>query len=192
MREFTFEQKMEAARDVVKNIEPHVPLRPSTYELMAEAWAGGEETYAVSNQYAINLRCELTMAGELAIVTLQKAEEMLGLIDPQNRREDKAIVIFTPDEIQAKLDRNLAAGLRELAAAIEAGQIDGKLIDCQGNGLWSARSNDTRAHLMLRVDLAAPIRQVLEGESREEFERDRMGRTGEDNTRKLKGDSDVG
>lgn len=68
-------------------------------------------------------------------------------------------IFFTPDEIQAAMDRNLAAGLRQLADAIEAGAIDGKCIDCTGNGFTP--KNDERAHLMLRIDLAAPIRQTL-------------------------------
>jgi hypothetical protein len=84
MSQFTFEQKMEAAREVVKNIEPHAPLRPSTYEMIAESWAGGEETFCVSNQYVIGLRCELTKAGELAILALQKAEALATLMSETN------------------------------------------------------------------------------------------------------------
>lgn len=130
---------------------------------------------------------------------------------PPTRKET---IVFMPDEIQTALDRNLASGLRQLADAIEAGQIDGKCIDCNGNGFTGG--NDLRAHLMLRIDLAAPIRQTLpnpfltvdalnekpqpdeayanqtflEGESREEFERDRMGQTGEDNARKMFGEKE--
>jgi hypothetical protein len=102
----------------------------------------------------------------------------------------REIVVFMPDEIQTALDRNLANGLRQLAAALEAGTIEGRCIDCKGHGF--ASNNDPRAHLLLRIDLAAPvIQKFLAGESREEFERDRMGQTGEDNARKLKGGSDV-
>lgn len=97
--------------------------------------------------------------------------------------------VFTPDEIQAAMDKNLAAGLRQLADALEAGAIDGKCIDCIGHGLGP--KNDDRAHLMLRIDLAAPVRQTFpEGESREEFERDRMGQTGADNARKMFGEKE--
>lgn len=120
---------------------------------------------------------------------------------PMRRRE---IVIFTPDEIQAAMDKNLASGLRQLAEAIEAGTIDGRCIDCQGNGFTGPKV-DARAHLMLRIDLAAPILQTMnlggygihtvkdappEGESREEFERDRMGQTGYDNARKMFGEKE--
>jgi hypothetical protein len=99
---------------------------------------------------------------------------------------------FMPDEIQTAMDRDLAAALRELADAIEAGRIDARCIDCKGNGFTA--KHDTRAHVTLRLDLAAPIKQfvhtrqdLLQGESREEFERDRMGQTGEDNARKMFG-----
>lgn len=69
------------------------------------------------------------------------------------------MVVFTPDEIQAAMDKNLAAGLRQLADAIEVGTIDGKCIDCQGHGFGP--KDDARAHVLLRIDLAAPIRQAL-------------------------------
>lgn len=98
-------------------------------------------------------------------------------------RLDKArkssFVYFTPDEIQSAMDKNLATGLRQLADALDAGAIEGKCIDCKGHGFGP--KDDSRAHLLLRIDLAAPIKQVfLEGESRQEFERDRIGQTGEE------------
>ena len=97
------------------------------------------------------------------------------------------IVVFMPDEIEATMDRNLAHGLRQLADAIEAGTIEGRCIDCKGHGFTAI--HDPRAHLLLRIDLAAPvIKTVLQGESRDEFERDRMGQTGADNARKMFGD----
>jgi hypothetical protein len=98
----------------------------------------------------------------------------------------REIAVFMPDEIEASLDRNLPNGLRQLADALEAGTIEGRCIDCRGHGFTP--KDDPRAHLLLRIDLAAPVMRVLEGESREEFERDRMGQTGEDNARKMFGD----
>lgn len=113
-------------------------------------------------------------------------EQMRDSIEKFSKFAKPEKIFFTPDEIQAAMDRNLAAALRQLADAIEAGMIDGKCLDCNGHGFSS--KSDQRAHVMLRIDLAAPIRQtVLEGESREEFERDRMGQTGEDNARKMFG-----
>lgn len=69
----------------------------------------------------------------------------------------RSITVFTPDDIQAALDKNLAAGLRQIADAIDSGTMEGKLLDCHGHGLGA--KNDDRAHVLLRVDLAAPIRQ---------------------------------
>lgn len=100
-----------------------------------------------------------------SIVAEFAPEEIAALreMKPPNVRLEpmsSELVIFTPDEIQAALDKNLAAGLRQLADAIEAGTIDGRCIDCQGNGFTGPKV-DARAHLMLRIDLAAPIRQTL-------------------------------
>lgn len=64
------------------------------------------------------------------------------------------MAVFDPGEIQALLDRDLAAGLRALADAIERGDVDGRLIDAQGVG---GRANDARAHVMVRLDIAAPV-----------------------------------
>jgi hypothetical protein len=162
--------------------------------MVAEGWAGGEVTYSVSNQYAMWLLATLIFDGDkvAALARMHQIdrptiESALAIMrGPTPRRE---IVIFTPDEIQAALDKNLAAGLRQLADAIERGAIDGKVLDCKANGFTA--KGDERAHVMLRIDLAAPIRQTfLEGESREEFERDRMGQTGEDNARKMFGEKE--
>jgi hypothetical protein len=191
MREFTHEERLIAARGAAMNTSEAASLRPSTIEMIAEAWAGGELTYAVSNQYAITLACLAFRATSLAADAAGVAEDVMTSAKKivELQQTTPAISIFTPDEIQAALDKNLAAGLRQLADAIEASAIDGKVIDCRGNGFTGPKV-DARAHLLLRIDLAAPIRQVLEGESREEFERDRMGQTGEDNARKMFGDKE--
>jgi hypothetical protein len=108
----------------------------------------------------------------------------------KNETTRKEIVVFMPDEIEAAMDKNLAAGLRQLADALDAGTIEGRCIDCKGHGFTA--NHDPRAHVLLRIDLAAHVRTTsfLEGESREEFERDRMGQTGEDNARKMFGDKE--
>lgn len=190
MREFTHEERLIAARGAAMNTFEASSLRPTTIEMIAEAWADGELTYTVSNQYAITLACLAWRATNLAGSAAETAEGVLDSVKKiaELQPTTPSTVIFTPGEITAAMDRNLPAALRELADAIEAGKIDGKLIDCNGNGFTA--KNDTRAHLLLRIDLAAEIRRDhLEGESREEFERDRMGQTGEDNARKMFGGS---
>jgi hypothetical protein len=193
MREFTHEERLAAASAVAAHAPAAHLLRPETHRMVAESWAQGEVLYVISNQFAIQLQCELNDARKALteIVEMKRIDRAItnATLDivafPMRRRT----VVFTPDEIQAAMDKNLAAGLRQLADEIDAGRIDGKCIDCNGNGFTGG--NDVRAHLMLRIDLAAPIRQTFpEGESREEFERDRMGQTGEDNARKMFGDKD--
>lgn len=180
MREFTHEERKAAARAVFETMTDNTngnttrtvkaaSLRDSTIDLIAESWAQGEVVYCTSNQGAMNLLLELIEVRKALgeIVEMKRIERGITeatldiLAFPMRRRE---IVWFTPDEIQAKLDKNLAAGLRQLADAIDGGAIDGKLIDCRGNG-FTAKGDD-RAHVLLRVDLAAAIRQTrLEGEN---------------------------
>jgi hypothetical protein len=197
MREFTRAERFAAAKVAAMNTDNAASLRPGTVDMIAEAWANGENTYSVSCQFAIEQLLKLMEYSQLALVGLEKTEKLMelakqklqeGLEIIRQKSSEKTIVVFTPDEIQAALDKNLATGLRQLADAIEGGAIDGKVIDCQGNG-FTAKGDD-RAHVMLRIDLAAEIRKVLEGESREEFERDRMGQTGEDNARKMFGEKE--
>jgi hypothetical protein len=146
MREFTHKERLTAASAVVAQTPASHLLRESTHRLMAEAWAQGEVVYVVSNQYAIQLQCELNLARKVAL------DIMAFPMRP------KEIVWFTPDEIQTAMDKNLAAGLRQLADALDAGAIDGRCIDCQGHG---GPLHDDRAHLLLRIDLAAPIKQAI-------------------------------
>ena len=70
---------------------------------------------------------------------------------------DREIVTFDPDNIRIALERNLPEGLRALADAIEAKQIDGRLTSIQGNGFVHWR--DTRAHLKVVLDIAAEVFQ---------------------------------
>lgn len=111
-------------------------------------------------QYGVGLSHEAINAlGELEKMRQIErgiTEATLDILTFPKRRHE--IVWFTPDEIQASLDKNLAAGLRQLADAIEGGAIDGKVLDCRGNGLTA--KGDDRAHVLLRIDLAAPIRQT--------------------------------
>lgn len=67
----------------------------------------------------------------------------------------REITLFDPDSIQRELDRNLAAGLRMIAEALDCGMLDGRCIDAQGHGFSSA--NDIRVHILVRIDLAAPV-----------------------------------
>ncbi len=100
--------------------------------------------------------------GKGSFARLQEAVQETAKL--QSQRWNMTSAFFTPDEIQSSMYRNLAAGLRQLADAIEGGTIDGKFLDCKGHGFGP--KNDDRAHLLLRVDLAAPIRQIrLEGEN---------------------------
>jgi hypothetical protein len=65
--------------------------------------------------------------------------------------------VFDPEEIAVQLGRNLPHGLRMIADAVEAKQIDGRLLHCGGYGL-SLGSRDTRAHILVKLDLAAEPR----------------------------------
>lgn len=69
---------------------------------------------------------------------------------------------FDPDEIRAVCHTNLAAGLRAIADALDAGELTGTLYGVTGNGFVSWR--DTRAHVILSVDLAAEVFRWQAGE----------------------------
>lgn len=62
---------------------------------------------------------------------------------------------FDPSTIQTALDRDLPNGLRMLADALEAKQIDGWLISAQGRA--GAGPHDTRAHVLVKINLAAQV-----------------------------------
>lgn len=75
------------------------------------------------------------------------------------------ITTFDPTSIQTACDRNLATGLRMVADALDAGLMDGKCISVRGHGFTP--SHDQRAHVMLKVDLAAPVftrREMFSGD----------------------------
>lgn len=69
---------------------------------------------------------------------------------------------FDPHSIQAALDRDLPGGLRAIADALEAGDICGKFISAMGHGFTSC--HDTRAHVLVKIDLAAEVFQYKSGE----------------------------
>jgi hypothetical protein len=68
--------------------------------------------------------------------------------------------IFEPDEIAVQLGRSVSAGLRVIADAIDAGQMDARVLQCAANGL-SADWRDTRAHVLVKLDLASEIRKPI-------------------------------
>jgi hypothetical protein len=79
MREFTREERKTAALAVAHKTDAAARLRSSTVDMIAEAWTGGELTYCVSNQYAIQLLCELTEARkEIYNLKLKHAEKGHG------------------------------------------------------------------------------------------------------------------
>ena len=66
--------------------------------------------------------------------------------------------LFMPDTITAALQANLAAGLRALADALDAGELDGRFFNAvPGAG---GRSDD-RLHLRIVFDVAAPVVRTL-------------------------------
>lgn len=70
------------------------------------------------------------------------------------------LTVFDADEIQTQLDRDLAAGLRMLADALDQGQIEGRLIRAQGvAGAWI----DPRAHVLVSIDIAAQVLTLRKG-----------------------------
>lgn len=66
--------------------------------------------------------------------------------------------LFVPDAISAALRDNLAAGLRELADALDARDLDGKLISAVPG---AGGRYDDRLHLRVLLDIAGPVVQAL-------------------------------
>lgn len=63
MREFTKEERLAAASAVLAQSGFMTPLREETRLMVVQSWGElGELSYCVSNQYAIQLQCELTEA----------------------------------------------------------------------------------------------------------------------------------
>jgi len=73
------------------------------------------------------------------------------------------IVVWEPTEIELALKQDLATGLRKIADEIEAGRMEGKFWKMQGNGMTPRY--DQRAHMLVTIDIAAPLRQQLETET---------------------------
>lgn len=123
MIEFTHEERVAAAAAVAAHTTASHLLREETRKMVAEAWASGEVSYCVSNQYAIQLQLELNAARKAQIAEMKRIEQ--GITN--------AVLDYT------------------------------------------------------RLPLHPPGMPLEEGESREEFERDRMGQTGADNAKKMFG-----
>ena len=74
----------------------------------------------------------------------------------------KEVATFDPDEIRNVCRQNLAQGLRAIADALDAGELEGKLLEVRGNGFVSWR--DTRAHVVVAIDLAAQVFEWRDGQ----------------------------
>lgn len=62
--------------------------------------------------------------------------------------------VFDPDSMREALGRDLPNGLRALADAIEAKDIEGQLCSVKGTALFQ-HWRDTRMHIHVTLDLAA-------------------------------------
>ena len=62
--------------------------------------------------------------------------------------------VFDPDSIRAALEIDLPNGLRALADAIEAKEIDGQVNSVKANAL-TQHWRDTRMHIFVTLDVAA-------------------------------------
>ena len=65
--------------------------------------------------------------------------------------------MWEPTEIELALKQDLATALRKLADDIETGRMEGKFWKMQGNGMTPRY--DQRAHMLVTIDLAAPLRR---------------------------------
>jgi hypothetical protein len=68
---------------------------------------------------------------------------------------------FDPGEIESQLRKDVVGGLRMIATAIENGQMDAQVLQCAANGM-NANWRDTRAHMLVTLDLAAEIRTPID------------------------------
>ena len=66
--------------------------------------------------------------------------------------------LFVPDTISDALRSDLATGLRAIADALDADQLDGKFVSA--NAAAGGRYDD-RLHLRIVLDVAAPIIQSI-------------------------------
>lgn len=78
---------------------------------------------------------------------------------------DVGLGFFDPDRLEEQLSRDLPNTLRALAAGIDAGVIEGRLMN------WSAGGGaDDRVHMRVTLGLAASVRQSLPVEGLEAVE----------------------
>ncbi len=63
---------------------------------------------------------------------------------------------FDPERLAMQLRINTAQALRMIADALDDGQMDVQLVGCIPHGM-SRNWRDQRAHLMVKLDLAAQI-----------------------------------
>lgn len=71
------------------------------------------------------------------------------------------LAVFDMERLEVELHRDLAGSLRRIAEAIEAGELDGRVLQCRANGFLGGRG-DQRAHVLVKLDLAAEIRRPVE------------------------------
>jgi hypothetical protein len=85
-----------------------------------------------------------------------------GIVQSGRELQARSVVraVFDPDRLQVELERNLPAALRGLAAAIETGQMSGKLSGFTPYG-FAVDRHDERVHLIVKLHLAAEIRKQL-------------------------------
>ena len=70
----------------------------------------------------------------------------------------KAVFDIEQVEIQAASD--MPGFLRMLANSIEAGEIDARVLHCSPHGMGGL--HDQRAHVLVKLDLAAEIRKTVQ------------------------------
>ncbi len=66
--------------------------------------------------------------------------------------------LFVPDTISDSLRVNLASGLRALADALDAQELDGKFVSA---GAVAGGRYDDRMHLRILLDVAAPVIRMI-------------------------------
>lgn len=75
--------------------------------------------------------------------------------------QPKPRAVFDADRLQVELERDLPKSLRDLADAIEAGQMSGKMVGFTPWG-FDVDCRDDRIHLLVKLHLAAEIRKSIE------------------------------
>ena len=70
--------------------------------------------------------------------------------------------LFLPDAISDSLRVNLASGLRAIANALDAQELDGRFV---GANAVAGGRYDNRLHLRIMLDVAAPVVRIIVPES---------------------------